>query len=153
MQPSEKQRELENLATMFDGRKYGEEVSDEEEAKLKDRGVVMMFGTSDDLVEIRGAINSTVDAYKGTDLFFHNGKLLESECEDKKCPYFKELQKQNQSKSVKALWCEDETDDDFTWSFKTDIPHATFEIFDGAEDFCRGILFYVDEVKESGNRV
>jgi len=151
MQPSEKQRELENLAAMFDGRKYGGEVSDEEEAKLKDRGIVMMFGASDDLVEIRGAIYGEVTAYQGREIYFFNGKLVDYECDNEDCPYLEHCEKL--TKTVEALWCEDETDDDFTWSFKTDIPHATFEIFDGAEDFCRGILFYVDEVKESGNRV
>jgi len=148
---SEKQKELETLARIFNGRDYGEEVSDAEEKKLKDRGIVMMFGASDDLVEIRGAVYGEVSAYRGAKINFFNGELIESERDKEGCPYLKHCK--GLVKTVEAFWCEDKSDEDFTWTFKTDIPHVTFRIYDGGEDYCRGILFYVDEIKERGGNV
>jgi len=146
------QKELENLAARYDGWEYGDDVTNEEEAKLKDRGIVMVFGASDDLVELRGAIDSEAGAYEGATLFFHNGKLLENECEDEKCPYFKELQMQNHSKFVEALWCVNGDESEYSWTFETDIPHVTFDIYEDGEKYCRGILFYVEMLQQEDQK-
>lgn len=42
-------------AEKLDGRKYGNELTRDEEKKLKDLGLVVVFGASDDLCEFRGA--------------------------------------------------------------------------------------------------
>jgi hypothetical protein len=48
------------------------------------------------------------------------------------------------------LWCNDSEGDGerATWTYKTDIPHETFEIYDNGKLYCRGIVFSVDEVKK-----
>jgi hypothetical protein len=31
--------------------------------------------------------------------------------------------------------------DDTSWSYETDIPHATFDVLEDGEVYCRGIVF------------
>jgi hypothetical protein len=40
-------------------------------------------------------------------------------------------------KTIEAIWGKD----GYSWTYKTDIPHATFDIFEDGEKFCRGIVF------------
>ncbi|MNW22346.1 hypothetical protein D3C71_2237660 [compost metagenome] len=48
------------------------------------------------------------------------------------------MQRQKSAKSIEALWCKE---DGYSWTYKTEIPHATFEVADGDEPYCRGIVF------------
>jgi hypothetical protein len=132
---------IKEIAAKFDGREYGAEITRDEEKFLKENGIVMMFGASDDLVELRGAINDEFDAYEGTTVYFAKGGILENECNDKDCTYFGEQLKQ--AKTVKAVWSDD---GGYPWSFDTEIPHETFEIFEDGDKYCRGILFDIDQI-------
>jgi len=134
----------EELASMLNGRAYREEITREEERIAGDNGLVVMFGYSDDNVELCGAINEEVSAWEGTTIPFLNGKILKSECKDENCPYFKELAKSPNIKKVEALWGKE---GEYSWTFKTDIPHATFEILEDNEKFCRGIVFDINSIK------
>ncbi len=51
------------LAAQLNGREYGSEITKEEEAAAKKAGLVVVYGASDDLVELRGAIEEEVGAY------------------------------------------------------------------------------------------
>ena len=44
---------------------------------------------------------------------------------------------------IKALWCKE---DDITWTYKTDIPHETFMIYEDDEAYCRGIVFLINDL-------
>lgn len=48
---------------ILSGREYGEELTSEEEEQLKKDELVVVFGASDDLCEIRGAISDEIDCY------------------------------------------------------------------------------------------
>lgn len=54
-----------DLARILDGRTYTEEITSEEGAQAKACGLIVIFGGSDDLMELRGAIYDEVDAYDG----------------------------------------------------------------------------------------
>lgn len=56
-------------AEKLDGRRYGNELSRDEEKELKDLGLVVVFGESDDLTEFRGAINDEVGSLDGNDIY------------------------------------------------------------------------------------
>jgi hypothetical protein len=125
----------EELAGMLDGREYGDEITDSEETEAKESELVVVFGYSDDNVELRGAINEEVGAWEGTTLHIDKKGILQTDCENEDCPYFAE--KLKDAKTIKAIWsCLG-----YSWIYETDIPHATFEIMEDGEKYCRGIVF------------
>lgn len=128
---------IEQAAKELDGGEYGNEGSKDLFGRMKDAGLVALFGASDDNVEIRGAVDDEIGAFQGVTLDFTSAGLLKSECDEgEECPYFKKLL--DDAKPVEALWCDEE---DFSWTFRTTIPHATFVINEDGEPFCRGIVF------------
>lgn len=46
--------------------------------------------------------------------------------------------------SIEALW---DYDKNFVWTYKTDIPHETFDIMEDDEPYCKGIVFYLKDLK------
>lgn len=134
----------EKLAARLNGREYGSEITRDEEKSAKKSGLVVVFGASDDLMEFRGAIYDEVDAYDGATVRLAGGKLFpKHSCNCAHCGY---TAVSATAKPIKACWCDDETKQDFTWTFRTEIPHATFEILEDGEQYCRGIVFNVSEV-------
>lgn len=142
---------IESLAALLNGRTYRKEITREEEQRAAAAGLVVVFGASDDLMEFRGAIDEEVGAWEGTTVRVTAAGLLprwdsidhdnEAECES----YFR--LKLQHSTEIKALWGKDEK---WTWTYETAIPHATFEITDDDEHYCRGIVFRVADLKAKG---
>jgi len=118
------------------------EISEKEQQLAKEKNLVVVFGASDDLMEFRGAIEDEFDCYNGGTAYINKKGLLENECDDEDCPYF--AKKQKQASQIEAVWDEDS---DFVWSYRTDIPHETFEIFEEGENYCKGIVFSLDDIK------
>jgi hypothetical protein len=133
----------EKLAEKLNGRQYTKEISKEEESLAKENGLVVVFGASDDLMEFAGAIDDELGAYDGTTAYLDGLGLLENKCEESECPYFQAACEI--ASKIEAMWDEEGYD----WIYKTDIPHATFEIFDGTEKYCRGIVFKLSELGAS----
>ena len=50
------------------------------------------------------------------------------------------------------MWNEDSIRDEsgslIAWTYRTDIPHETFMIYEDGEPYCRGIVFNIDDVKQ-----
>lgn len=124
------------VAAKLNGREYRAEITKVEEKFLADNGLVVMFGASDDLMEIRGAVHDEIGAYNGGSAYFTSNGLLENDCDNDSCPHF--LRAKNKASLVKQLWCAEE---DYSWTFKTTIPHSTFDIMEGDEKYCKGIVF------------
>lgn len=135
------------LVAVLSGREYGMEISREEAQEAKAAGLVVVYGYSDDNVEIRGAIEEDVGAYEGTTFHITSEGLLEepacSDVENCTCPYFAAFK--SAAKSVTAIWREIGNP---CWAFETDIPHETFTIFEDGEAFCIGIVFSMEDVKK-----
>lgn len=36
----------------------------------------------------------------------------------------------------------------YSWTYKTTIPHETFEIMEGEQKYCRGIVFSTDDLPD-----
>jgi len=134
--------DVKTLAEMLNGCEYREEITQREEQLAKENGLVVVFGASDDLVEFRGAIDDEIGAWEGTDIFLDEKGIVKNECEEEHCPYFEEKLK---SKAVKleAIWGQD----NYSWTFKTNIPHSTFEVMEGTDKYCKGIVFRLNDVK------
>ena len=112
-----------HFANGLNCREYDSEVMTSfEEKRAKELGFVVVYGYSDDNTEFRGAYCEEIGCYDGGRVF--------------KCG----------EKYIDAVWCKGE----FTWTYDTNIPHATFEIYDGGENYCRGIVF---ELKDMFNEL
>jgi len=130
------------LATKLNGRESGNEISTTEEESAKNSGLVVIFGYSDDNMEIRGVVNEEIGTYNGGEAYFTNQGLLENDCDNEDCPHFEKLKEK--STKVEALW----DTDGYSWIYKINIPHATFEIMEDGEKYCRGIVFSLADIKE-----
>lgn len=131
------------LAAKLNGREYCREITDEEVRQAKEAGLVVVFGASDDLIEFRGAIRSEGDA--PGDVLIDTKGVLPSwdsviESEESAQEYFERKAK---SRTVEARFAEESN---YTWTYKTDIPHETFEIVEDGEPYCRGIVFNIGDI-------
>lgn len=131
------------LAEMLSGREVGEEIIWGEERDIKDAGLVVVYGYSDDNVELYGAINDEVGAYNGTTVYLTpDGVLQEPDCGQDDCPYF--AREREKAKTIKAVWHDKGGP---CWTFETDIPHETFTVMENGEPFCVGIVFSMADVE------
>lgn len=135
------------LAIELNGRDTGEEMEWGEIQDAKAAGLVVVYGYSDDNVELCGAINDEVGSYDGGTVYLTETGILESpscECaEDCDCPYFDAARKK--AKTIKAVWHDEGAP---CWTFETDIPHETFTVMEDGEPFCVGIVFSMEALKE-----
>jgi hypothetical protein len=129
------------LAALLTGREYRREITREEEAQAKSAGLVVAFGASDDLLELRGAIHDEAGAYDGGKVRVDHAGVIPSfedidrDDEEELRRYF---QRENGGVDVEALW---NSEPGYSWVIKPGIPHETFEIVEDGEPFCRGIVF------------
>jgi hypothetical protein len=133
----------EQLAEMLNGRQYGDEINMDEARQARADGLVVVYGASDDLMEFEGAITDEFGCYDGGTAYLVGGKLLgehDEDCECKFCGFAEELEK---AKSIKAIW----DTKPFSWTYETDIPHATFDIWEDDQEYCRGIVFRLEDAK------
>ena len=100
----------------------------------KNHDIVVVYGYSDDTVEFDGAIRAEVDAWEGAEIYVNiDGPMEPCDWEHKDC-----LAALKDAKKIEAFWYLD----GWTWSFKTDIPHETFEFYSDGEPYCNSIVFY-----------
>jgi hypothetical protein len=126
----------EELAALLNGREYGREVYRREERLAAESRLVVAFGSSDDLLELRGAIDDEIGAYNGTTVLITPDGLLKNKCEYSECPYFHEKILKTKD-TVTAIWDKD----GYSWVIESTLPYAPFDIMEDGEKYCRGIVF------------
>lgn len=124
----------EQFAALLNGREMLFEISSAEEVQAAQLGLVVLFGGSDDLAEFRGAITDEGDVYDGGDLFVHQDGLV--------CVPEEETETVLKCAKIEAVW----DSEGYSWTYKTDIPHATFDILEDGEKYCRGIVFNLSDL-------
>lgn len=132
----------EQMAAQLNGREYGREITAAEEAQARDAGLVIVFGYSDDNCELRGAIRDEVGAVNGTKIRFDSNGIPDCKCLDTSCPYFAERVAAMPGLLV-VVWNDTGSP---AWSYETTIPHATFDVMEDGEVYCRGIVFRVTDI-------
>lgn len=132
------------LAKMLNGRAYGYEITEGEAQLAKENGLVVVFGYSDDCVEFRGAIDDEVDCYESGIVCIYEGTVYAPMARDYRntCPFVKTGTKN--ARTVNAVW---HNDGNPCWTYQTDIPHHTFNIYEDADLYCVGIVFELDGCK------
>lgn len=130
------------FAARLNGRKYGDEMSRAEDQEARRARLLVVFGASDDLTELRGIIHDEAGAYLGAEhkVIQDDGQWAvandDSDCE--KCN--KRIQKMP-GVFIKAEWAPE--DAELSWRIKANVPHATFMIAEEGEPFCQGVV--IDE--------
>ena len=124
----------EQMAERLNGREYRNELTGLDTDQAKENNLVIVYGASDDLMEFEGAISEEF----GTEAYFDKeGNQLER-CDDD-CMH-----------SQRAFEKANKIEADYTnegWRYKTEIPHATFDIMEDGELYCRGIVFSLNDAK------
>ncbi len=121
------------FAEMLDGNEYMEEMTVAQEEKAKELGFVVVFGGSDDLMELRGAIYGEIDCYDGGSGYIIDGDIY---------PH-----KVKNASVLTAHWCAQEG---ISWTYdivdsKGNKPEvAEFSIMELGDIYCKGIVFRAD---------
>lgn len=126
-------------AEKLDGRKCGSELTRLEEMELKDLGLVVVFGASDDLCEFRGAINDEVGCFDGGDVYVNARGLIANNMD-----MFDDFVPENSPEFVLIKMCWGLRG--YSWICETDIPHESFDILDDGSPYCYGVIFSVDDM-------
>lgn len=128
------------------------DVIDDCRKELEDSGVVCVYGASDDLCVMVGAIHDEFDCYNGTTLYW-NGKDFFNKTQkeeflgyvDDQYPEFFEMCQKLFKDNVSYIKIEDGKDCQF--EYETNIPCERFNIMEDGELYCSGLLFYLKDLK------
>ena len=134
----------EEMAKRLHGSEYGSVVSRSLAKEAEESGLVIVYGASDDLVELEGAIEDEAGRYDGGDIHLNKNGLIQNKCTDAYCPYFEHIL--NGATKIKAIW--NGVDDGVpSWTYETDIPHDEFSVMEDGEVYCRGIVFELKDIR------
>jgi hypothetical protein len=113
-------------------------------SKLKENGLILVYGSSDDTICVSGAINDSEYISNCMAILLSKEGILKSNEDldtDEELDKWR-LQREN-SRRIHIVWSEGEYD----WEYETDIKHVTFEILDGDEKYCRGLIFKLEDLR------
>ncbi|MCS4284469.1 hypothetical protein M2396_002765 [Pseudomonas sp. BIGb0278] len=134
----------EELAAQLTGLEYPTRIPGSLIVAAQSAGLVILCGASDDLMEFYGARREEIGCYDGGTAFVDaDGVLPDRDCLDGDEEIAEYVQRQKSAKAIEALWCKE---DGYSWTYKTDIPHATFEVVEDGQPYCRGIVFALAEL-------
>lgn len=129
----------EDLALALHGISYPCRIDAHLIEQAKAAGLVIVYGASDDLMEFRGAVRDELGCYGGgTGFVDAKGVLPNREDIDDDEDLADYFARKPLAKQIEALWAKE---DGYSWTYATDIPHATFEIVEDGESYCRGLVF------------
>lgn len=109
---------LKEVAEMLNGLEYGCEPSDDIMKILIENKMVIVFGASDDLIEMRGASEGEYGAYEGGMIY------------------------SNKRRKITAVWCSSAKENPYCFTYETDIVHECFEVVEEGDKYCQGIVFF-----------
>lgn len=141
----------EQFAQLLNGRTYGNEITSEEEDLAKENGLLICFGASDDLLEMRGIIYEEYGTYEGGTTLLVQKKTGISAIDLDKYNELMEILKDNDFEldikriPIKSEWCP--SDLKCSWRISTTIPHATFDIMEDDGLYCRGIVMHISDIE------
>lgn len=140
----------EQLAEQINGREYGSEITKGECDIAKESGLLVVFGYSDDNVELRGVVSEEIAVWEGVEFGIpSNGKFEdEEEAEIRNRLIAKGWTPPESERivcNIEAEWCPDDLD--CSWRITTDVQHFTFDIMEDGKLFCRGVVIDFNAAK------
>lgn len=137
------------LASRLDGRQYTREITAAECLSAQQAGLVIVFGAGDDLLEFRGAIlDELCGAIDGTRVYVIGDRVL---CQEKFEAEKRVLERHGhniKAIEVEAVWCPQDLN--ASWLIKAPNSHP-FNIYDGSELYCQGVIFAIQEEPQIQN--
>lgn len=129
----------EEFAERITLRQRCEELTEEDVELAHESGLVVIYGGSEDLVMLEGAIDDELDGPLVFDISAL-GILQPWEEDEPQTPEDAAgwLEQKRLCKCIEAKWSD--APSEYCWTFETEIPHATFEIIDGEDGYCLGIV-------------
>jgi hypothetical protein len=144
---------IDRAIEMLDGVEYTEEDRDSVFEYAKEHDLVIVFGASDDLIELRGAIEDETGAYDGGTIHLDKKGIIPEfnniDSSDKEAlrDYFS---REGKGKKIEAIWCPEENGEVIaSWAYKTEIPHKVFKVMEDDEVYCFGIVFDLAHLSET----
>lgn len=133
------------LATKLDNSEYPLRISKQLSADVLSSGLLIVYGASDDLIEFDGSWRDEAGCNDGgTITIDRNGIIPDfSEIEHEVGECEKWLRRSKSSATIEALWCKEEG---YSWTYKTDIPHVTFNVVEDGEMYCRGMVIALSDL-------
>jgi hypothetical protein len=143
---------LKEFAAMLDGREYGSEISEQEIEQAGCLGYLVVYGYSDDNVELRGVVDEEIGAWDGKIFKFDRRGVQpswndESEQRDKEQARAFFSRENIPAFRINAEWCPERQEyHDLSWLITLEdysdigIKWEPFTIFEDGEPFCRGFV-------------
>lgn len=122
---------IKDFANHLGTRPMGDEVPYYLVCEAQRLNYLVIFGVSDDLVEICGKHHYEFDAFRPTTLYVTKNRVYSA---DETHPAT--------AKPIHVEYSAPTVQNPALWKFTTDIPHATFDVIEEGESgiFCRGIV-------------
>jgi len=106
-------------------------------------GLVIVHGGSDDLVLFEGAICEELGAWNGKQILINKTGVLGSRDDldtDEQIEQW--LADKKSSKLIEALWAQG----DYSWHYRTNIPHIAFDVVEGDDKYCKGMIIRTEDL-------
>ena len=122
------------LANRLNGMQYGAGFGDVSE-EAKKSGLVIVTGASDDLMEFNGAICDEGGCFDGGRVYFDASGV--------------DQEGEKRANWIDARWYNGMNRDGLpaTWTYTTEIPCERFDVFEGDDLYCEGLVFSVEDLK------
>jgi hypothetical protein len=132
----------EELAQKLNDHQYRQDFPADVMKQARVNGLVVMFGYSDDLLEMRGALEDEIDCYDGDVVKFDKEGFVQGNMEDEEDDdiIIKMATRRKNGIRVQA------SNDKGCWVLKTKVPHAKFNIMDEGELQCEAIVFSLKDL-------
>ena len=101
----------------------------------KQNGIAVCFGSSDDLMELDGAIYDEYGCYDGGTICIDEKGNADADA--------------NIYYPITAVWAKD----NISWQYEFEPRHEVFNIYEDAEIYCKGIVFFVDDLKRTSDGI
>ena len=131
--------DIHQAAACINGNQYRDEVPRDLRERMRQAGLVAIFGASDDLTVLEGALRDEMGAHNGASHRLNKGGFHYNRCDCDDCPNFAKL-----PDNITAQWDER----GYSWFIDTEIPHAEFVIMEDDEPYCRGVVVAVADLPE-----
>lgn len=133
--------DIKEFTKSLDGREYDSWMLKKQEIQTaKDNGWVIVTGASDDLMEFEGALYDEAGCFDGGKVYFSKHGFNNGENGIADFP-----------NCIEAVWCGreilDENGNVIPWTYKTNIPHETFMVYEDGKPYCRGIVFSLKSLR------
>lgn len=146
-------RTLKEYAELLNNHQYRDRFDKDLIQDMKEDGVVVAYGYSDDLFELDGALYEEYDAYGKQTLYWVDNKFVDSggidellRMVDDDFPWLYDTIA-NLLKMEGKPYIKISSPSDVQFAYETSFPCEYFDIYDDDELYCKGFVFMLESLK------